>query len=334
MTSSPRPRVSVVIPTFNRSAWLVEAIESVCAQTFRDLEIIVVDDGSTDDTAQRLKALGRMDKPVRYLSQENSGPSAARNRGIDAAQGEFVALLDSDDRWLPVKLERQMDVLARCPEVDVVYTGFAYMDESGMRLAAEQQWEPPPRRGTLYEDLMYANIIRGSDSAVLARTAALRGIGGFDATLYAAEDQDLWRRLAILHRFEMIEEVLVLIRLHGTNIQRDASRMAEGSFKHFSKMVHETPAEYRHHLPMVANAIIGQFGAALIDQGSSVRAAVYVARFFVRQPRESLAALCLVHVLKGRHFLVDLLKAVHRRLPGPARGAAQWMWRIVRRRPG
>jgi glycosyltransferase involved in cell wall biosynthesis len=128
------PTVSIVIPTFNRAPLLPRAIESVQAQTFDDWEIVLVDDGSTDDTEALAGDYAvRLGDRFHYSRQANAGSSAARNRGIDAARGRFVAFLDSDDEYLPRKLERQLDLFARCPELGFVYSDYSFVDRNGVR---------------------------------------------------------------------------------------------------------------------------------------------------------------------------------------------------------
>lgn len=164
------PRVSVIIPTYNRATLVVAAIDSVLQQTYRDTEIIVVDDGSTDDTEARLAAYGSR---IVYLKQANGGIDAARNRGLDAATGEYVALLDSDDLWLDFKLELQVALLDHFPEVGFVHSEFFIFKESGERTPAglrswyvdTQTWQPPHDRripAALIERLPPAGA-RGSD---------------------------------------------------------------------------------------------------------------------------------------------------------------------------
>ena len=136
MTLDPRPTVSVVIPTYNYGRYICETIDSALAQTYKPLEVIVVDDGSTDDTRERLAAYSDR---IRYILQKNSGPAAARNTGIVAAQGEFVALLDSDDLWLPEKVERQVALYLREQDAGIVATQRFAIDETGQRLDYEVQ---------------------------------------------------------------------------------------------------------------------------------------------------------------------------------------------------
>ena len=117
-------QVSIVIPAYNASAYLAETLSSVCSSTFRDIEIIVVDDGSTDTTSDVVKTIEKFDSRVRLLSQPNCGMSAARNRGIDSSESDYIALIDSDDIWHPEKLRCQLQRLRDHPDHDFSYTGF------------------------------------------------------------------------------------------------------------------------------------------------------------------------------------------------------------------
>ncbi|MGE5500997.1 MAG: glycosyltransferase family 2 protein [Ignavibacteriales bacterium] len=191
--ASTRPRkgpaVSVIIPTFNRAGILPRAVSSVLAQTVRDFELIVVDDGSTDGTELVVRRFA--DPRVRYLSQKNQGVAAARNRGLAEARGDFIAFLDSDDEWLPQKLERQLDVFTRGPSrLGLVYTGVETISSAGRSV------QKPTGRGLIFPRMLHRNLIHGGGSNVLLRRVVLPFVGGFDSSLPAAEDYDLWLRIS------------------------------------------------------------------------------------------------------------------------------------------
>jgi glycosyltransferase involved in cell wall biosynthesis len=199
---SPAPLVSVIIPTYNR-AWCVErAVDSVLTQTIRDVELVVVDDGSNDDTARRLAAYG---PALQVISQANRGVSAARNTGIAAARGRWIALLDSDDYWLPEKLKVQVDWLAAHPEYKICQT-----EEIWIRNG--QQVNPKKRHlkfgGYIFERCLPLCLV--SPSAVMIHRHLLRAVGGFDESLPACEDYDLWLRIACRHPIGLVEQPLIV----------------------------------------------------------------------------------------------------------------------------
>ena len=200
------PRVSVVIPTRNRREFAQEAVASVLGQTHRDLELVVVDDGSSDGTADALRR--RFPDPrLRVLEQPHRGVSAARNRGVRETSGEWLAFLDSDDLWLPRKLERQLEELERRPEHPACYTEEIWY-RNGRRVN--------PRRihakhsGWIFDRCLPLCII--SPSSILMRREVFEALGGFDESLPACEDYDLWLRLAARHPVLLVGEPLIVKR--------------------------------------------------------------------------------------------------------------------------
>lgn len=207
MISSKSERlVSVVIPTFNRAKVVVDAIESASKQTYGNIEIIVVDDGSCDNTEQIVKSY-RCKAPVKFIKHgKNKGGSAARNTGIRAASGELVAFLDSDDRWEPENIERQVVAMQCDPKrYGACYTGVKVVNEKG-----EYQYE---RRPTLFGDMKYAllplNSI-GQTSCGMVRRDLLERIDGFDETLKSCQDWDLWIRLSKITDFAVVPESMLV----------------------------------------------------------------------------------------------------------------------------
>jgi GT2 family glycosyltransferase len=214
------PRVSVVIPAFNHARWVADAVRSVAAQQFRDLEIIVVDDGSTDDTA---RALGECGVPLRYLHQDNRGPSSARNAGVQVARGRLIAFLDADDLWLPDKLALQVPVIDARAEAAVVYADAVFWDESTRRPQGTHAGRHRHPSGRILGALLVDNPIP-SPTPLVRRTALVQA-GGFDETLRACEDWDLWIRLARKAEIHCLERPLAVYRLHGENSHGDVARM-------------------------------------------------------------------------------------------------------------
>ena len=215
------PVVSVVIPTYNRAAFLLETLASVFAQSFTDYEVIVVNDGSPDDTAERLRPFAEAGRIV-YREQRNAGQSTARNRGFAEARGEFIAFLDDDDLWPPDKLAWQVAALREHPDWGLVSGLAALMDADGTRR------EPDEATGEVQLQSIDA-IFEGcgilSPGQVLIRRAALEAAGGFDPTLYGCEDTDLWIRVAARGPAALVRRTALHYRLHATNATRAAGRM-------------------------------------------------------------------------------------------------------------
>ncbi len=206
-------RVSAVVPTYQRAHLIADALDSVAGQTWRPFEIVVVDDGSTDGTKDAVAAwaAAHPDIPVRFLWQENAGGNAARNAGIAAARGAFVAFLDSDDTWDATKTEKQMAVFSD-PGIGAVYCGLRETEaETGKTLH-----EPPlsaPDAATLARLLVRDET--GPTSAWIVRKTVLQAVGGFDPDLRARQDWDLWIRLAAQTRIASVPERLFSLRHHG-----------------------------------------------------------------------------------------------------------------------
>jgi len=242
------PKASVVIPSFNRADLLPSAVGSVLTQTMSDLELIVIDDGSTDETRTACVQLSASDSRIRYLYQDNQGLPAARNAGIRAAQGEYVAFLDADDCWMPTKLEKQLAMADKVPSAGLVYCDYACIDKTG------RTWLPTYCENvgqTLYESLLYFNVIHGSASAVLIRKECFDQVGMFDETLRSLEDWDMWIRLAQSYECAKVPEVLVYLLQHEAQMQRKSLVMAESQIVLGRKVSQSIPSMYRHRLARV-----------------------------------------------------------------------------------
>jgi len=205
-SKSGDPIVSVIIPIYNRAHVLARAIQSVLDQTYQDFEIIVVDDGSTDNTEEIVKSFN--DPRIRYIRhEENKGAAAARNTGIKAAKGEFIAFQDSDDKWLPEKLEKQMKVFENAPaKVGVVYTGF-WRIENNKKIYIPFSWLTQ-KEGNIHKELLKENFI--GTPAALVRKECFEKAGMFDEKLPRLQDWELVIRLSKYYNFKCIDEPLLI----------------------------------------------------------------------------------------------------------------------------
>ena len=214
------PTVSVIIPTYNRARYLTGGVGSVVAQDYGDREIIVVDDGSTDGTPAVAAGLG---SAVRYVRQENRGPAAARNCGIRASRGRYIAFLDSDDLFLPGKLSAQVRAFEERPEAGLVYTGCRLIDEDGHPL---QERYGAYLFGWVYHDLVFGECL--PTPSVMVRRDVLDRVGGFEENMRWAEDLDLWRRVARHYPIVALKDEFVAVRRHGENTRFDPAPVTEG----------------------------------------------------------------------------------------------------------
>ncbi|HJT77666.1 MAG TPA: glycosyltransferase, partial [Gemmataceae bacterium] len=208
------PRVSVVVATYNYARFLGGALESALGQTFRDLEVIVVDDGSTDDTAAVVRPY-LADGRVSYVRTDHVGQPAAKNVGVRLARAPLVAFLDADDRWLPAKLARQVPLFDADPGLGVVYARRRLIDEEGWPLEYEQ---PVLHRGEVLGPLFERNFV--CFSSAVARREVLECEGLFDEALPLAIDFDLWLRVARHYRFDYVDEPLVEYRVGHASLSR------------------------------------------------------------------------------------------------------------------
>lgn len=195
-------RISVIIPTYNRGEVLERAIKSVLAQTYKNYELIVVDDGSTDNTHSILR---KYKDKIRFYSKLHGGVSSSRNFGLEKAEGTWVAFLDSDDYWLPEKLERQMEFLQKNPDILVVQT-----DEKWIRNGVPVNPMKKHRKysGWIFEQCLPLCIV--SPSAVMIHQLVFNDVGVFDEDLPVCEDYDLWLRISLKYQIALLPEKLIV----------------------------------------------------------------------------------------------------------------------------
>ena len=231
------PHVSVIIPTYNRSQFLAGALTSVLGQSYKDLEILVIDDGGTDDAVAVIA--GFHGAPIRYLRHDRRrGRAASRNTGILQTTGEYIAFLDDDHEWYPEKLMRQMQCMLASPaEVGGVYTGCFVIERSSAKIRDQVV---PAVRGDVHSALLAGNCL-GSASSMLMRRTCIEEAGGFDEGFPSFFDYDLWLRMARKYQFEYIREPLLKYYLDGDEIGSSSDAFACGLELMFKKYG-ESPA--------------------------------------------------------------------------------------------
>ena len=241
--------VSVVIPTYNGGQYLLDAVNSVLRQTYAPLEIIVVDDGSQEDI---LRILSPVSQRITYIRQDNAGPAAARNRGIRAARGEFIAFLDDDDLWHPKKIEAQMQRMSQDPDCGLVYSYPIFIDENGSILSNQ-----PPKKcpsGYVYYDFLRYNRIN-TTSVTLLRTSVFENVGFFDENLYVCEDYDLWLRIAKDYKVIFCSEARTYYRQSASGISKNNYNHLNGSLYVMNKIMEQFINGCQHNDDNFINAI-------------------------------------------------------------------------------
>ncbi len=209
-------KVSVIIPVYNRPILLRRAVKSVLAQTYQNFEIIVVDDGSSEDVTKVVH--GFHDERLKYIRHlENKGAAAARNTGIRIAQGEYIAFLDADDEWFPKKLESQLQVFeSGSSQLGLMYGGYIVVSKDGKMIRAFR----PQCKGWVYEDLLLGKCIK-TTSTIICKRVVFEKTGMFDELLPPTEDYDMWLRIARYYAVDFVKGPLAKIWISGGNISAD-----------------------------------------------------------------------------------------------------------------
>jgi glycosyltransferase involved in cell wall biosynthesis len=233
--------VSVIIPNYNYGAYVAKAIDSVLAQTYSDIEIIVVDDGSRDDSLLVLEKYGDR---ITVVAQKNQGVSTARNNGVSVSRGEFVAFLDADDMWLPSKIEKQIAKLVDGDDtVGLVHCSMSYIDKDEQIIGETRNG----KEGWLAADLLLLQEATiGVASTGLVRRAVFDEVGGFDARQTTAADWDFSYRVAKTYRIGFVSEPLVLYRLHNLNMHLNIRAMEHDVKIGFEKAFSDNPPEVQY----------------------------------------------------------------------------------------
>lgn len=227
--------VSIITPTFNRRRLIGETIDSVLNQKYADYEMIIVDDGSTDNTEEYIKE-HYSDSRIKFFKQENKGQNFARNLGLQQAQGKFICFLDSDDMWPDYKLSMSLEVFEKNPDVDVVYGYEKIISEQGVEIGQDKI-----RRysGKITAKLLVENFI--GMSAAMVKADEVHKIGGMDETISVADDYSLWLRLSSNCNFYYLDEVLGYYRITSDQISKDITARLESNLYTVTKFLESNP---------------------------------------------------------------------------------------------
>jgi len=234
------PLVSVIIPAYNAEKTIQQTIESVLKQTLTDFELIAIDDGSQDATLEIVHSI--RDPRIKAFSFSNAGSNPSRNRGLKIAAGEFIAFLDADDLWLPDKLELQLKALQENPQIAVAYSWTDFIDESGQFLYRGMY---STATGDVYKKLLLGNFLE-SGSNPLIRKQALIEVGGFDESLFACQDTDLYLRLAARYRFISVEKVQILYRRSSDSVSSNVVTLASSWSQVLERAFNEAPESVQY----------------------------------------------------------------------------------------
>lgn len=231
------PLISVVIPTRNRANYIEQALQSVFAQTYKNFEIIVIDDGSIDGTERVLQSYIEL-KMIRCFIRQPKGVSAARNFGVTQARGKYIAFLDSDDLFLPTKLEKQIQLFLDKPDLGFVHCWFSKFNDAGQDLGVRNT---SFFKGRVYPSMLLEWSTLMAMPCMLISKAAFEDAGGFDEQMAWAEDLDLWRRIARQFEIDLVPEALVKVRVHAGSTSFDKTGSGEGFIRYLQKAFQEDP---------------------------------------------------------------------------------------------
>ena len=236
---APIPKVTVIIPTYNYGHFLGEAIQSVLDQSLQEWELIVVDDGSTDNTREVVAAFA--DPRIHYVHQQNRGNPAARNAALRLATGEYVAFLDADDMWFPEKLDKQVAQLDRLPPTVGLVYGDVYLfnNEDGTIIRSFLQGRRPPQ-GRILRELLDTEGWFISDTGSLIRREVFQRVGLYDESLWWYEDWEMWVRIAAAYEVAAMDEPVARCRRHSANL----SKAPEGMYRHGEAARRKVMASY------------------------------------------------------------------------------------------
>lgn len=261
------PAISVIIPAYNAERTILDTIYSVLAQTFANFELIVINDGSTDQTPELVCSV--QDPRLKLFNYENAGLSTARNRGIERSIGQYISFLDADDQWTTDKLELQLKALQQNPQAGVAYSWTTYIDEQGKILSSG---EPAFYQGNVHRDLLIKNIIVNGSNVLLKREVVER-VGGFDPNISACEDWEYWLRIAPYFEFVVVPKPQIFYRLSSTTLSSKIDKMEKYHLSVLEKAFQAAPPHLQYLKPQAMSELywfIAQLALTRNEKGVQV----------------------------------------------------------------
>ncbi len=249
--------VSIIMPVYNGERFIGEALDSILMQSYKNFELIVINDGSTDNTLEILQQYKtRFDERLLIINQPNQGQVVAKNKGLNLARGDFISFLDSDDRWHPRKLESQIDLLLKNPSVGLCYTEAVLIDERGNQIG--YRTVNPSYIGKCFNKLIMGNCITAS--SVLLKRECIDKVGSFDTSLTACENWDLWLRISRISELKYIKKPLTYYRIHQEHMSKDLDKMRNARLQVLSKYKNVLPKDvYKAALFKVYSHFAGSY---------------------------------------------------------------------------
>ncbi|MDY7020839.1 MAG: glycosyltransferase [Cyanobacteriota bacterium] len=232
--------ISVIIPAYNAENTIEETIQSVLNQTFKDFEIIVINDGSQDKTLEKLASI--QDNRIQVYSYQNSGQSISRNRGFQQSKGEFIAFLDADDLWTPDKLEAQLTAIKENSNAAIAYSWTNYIDENSNIIRKGSQLNIT---GNVYPNLLIANFLENGSNPLIQRKALME-VGEFDKDLTPAEDWDLYLRLAARYPFIVVPKAQILYRVYSNSMSSNTLKMEKSTLEVINRAFQQAPQSLQY----------------------------------------------------------------------------------------
>lgn len=268
------PLISVIIPVFNGEKTILETIESVLNQTFTDIELIVIDDGSRDST---LSVVSKVRDPrLKIFSYTNAGVANSRNRGLSHASGKFVAFLDADDLWTPDKLEAQLKALMENPQAAVAYSWVDYIDQSGKFFRAANR---VAITGDLYEKMLVNSVLENGSNPLI-RKQAFAEVGGFNQEFSPADDWDMWLRLSARYHFVAVPAPQILYRMSPCSASSNVLKMESACLKMLKEAFNQAPESLQY---LKKNALAGLYRylvSRALESPQERKNGLLAARFF------------------------------------------------------